>query len=107
MTGDVEIGRRARVIIARELGCSLRLLTDSADFRADLGADSLDLVNVPRALENEFDILLTDDEVEFCQTVGTAIDVIRSKLENGAQFDRRRAGAGLCGAPIQASRGAR
>lgn len=90
---DVAIGRRARVVIARELGCPLPRLTDAADFRRDLGADSLDLENVPRALEDEFDIVLTDDEVEFCQTVGTAIDVIRSKLENGERFDRRRVGA--------------
>jgi acyl carrier protein len=85
----VETGRRARVVIARELGCPLPRLTDAADFRRDLGADSLDLVNVPRALEDEFGIRLTDREVEFCQTVGTAVDLIRSKLENGAALDRR------------------
>lgn len=88
MTG-VETARRVRVVIARELACPLSRLTDGADFRRDLGADSLDLVNVPRALEDEFGISLTDGEVEFCQTVGTAIDVIRSKLENGGRFDRR------------------
>jgi len=84
MITDVEIGRRARVIIARELACPLRRLTDGAEFRRDLGADSLDLVAVPAALEEEFGIRLTDAEVEFCQTVGTAIDVIRTKLENRA-----------------------
>lgn len=88
MTG-VDIGRRVRVTIARELCCALLRLTDAAEFRRDLGADSLDLVNVPRALEDEFGIVLSDQEVEFCQTVGTTIDVIRSKLENGEAFDRR------------------
>lgn len=85
----VETARRVRVTIARELGCPVTRLTDGADFRRDLGADSLDLVTVPRALEDESAIVLTDQEVEFCQTVGTAIDLIKSKLENGAAFDRR------------------
>jgi acyl carrier protein len=86
---SVDVGRRVRVTIARELACPLSRLSDGADFRRDLGADSLDLVGIPHALEDEFGVSLTDGEVEFCQTVGTAIDVIRSKLENGARFDRR------------------
>lgn len=89
MIGDVELSRRVRVTIARELACPLSRLKDAAEFRRDLGADSLDLVTIPRALEDEFSIVLTDEEVDFCQTVGTAIDVIRAKLENGAAFDRR------------------
>jgi acyl carrier protein len=90
---DVDLGRRVRVTIARELHCPLTRLRDGAEFRRDLGADSLDLVTIPRALEDEFSIQLTDAEIDFCQTVGTLVDVIRSKLENGAAFDRRRAGA--------------
>jgi len=79
---DVDITRRARVIIARELACPLKRLTDNADFRRDLGADSLDLVGIPHALEDEFGIRFSDDEVEFTQTIGTAIDLVRTKLEN-------------------------
>ena len=79
---EVETARRARVIIARVLAVPVSRLHDDADFRRDLGADSLDLVEVPAALEHEFGIRLSDEEVEFCQTVGTAIDVIRTKLEN-------------------------
>lgn len=86
---DVEIGRRVRVTLARVLACPMHRLTDAAEFRRDLGADSLDLVAVPAALEDEFDLVLSDDEVEFCQTIGTAIDVIRAKLENGDMLDRR------------------
>jgi acyl carrier protein len=88
------VERRARLVIARELGVQLRSVTDGADFRRDLGADSLDLVNLPRALEDEFAVAFTDDQVEFCQTVGTAIDLIESKLENGAAFDQRRRAIG-------------
>jgi acyl carrier protein len=86
------IERRTRLVIARELAVPVRVVVDHADFRRDLGADSLDLVNVPRALEDEFGIAFSDDQVEFCQTVGTAIDLIESKLENGAAFDRRGVG---------------
>lgn len=81
---DVEIGRRVRVVIARELACPLRRLADDAEFRRDLGADSLDLVNIPHALEEEFGVRFSDDEVEFTKTVGTSIDIIRTKLENKA-----------------------
>lgn len=80
----VDTARRVRITIARELACPLARLTEGADFRRDLGADSLDLVQVPAALEDEFGIRLSDAEVEFCQTVGTAIDLIRTKLENRA-----------------------
>jgi acyl carrier protein len=79
---DVEIGRRARIVIARELACPIKRLADGADFRRDLGADSLDLINVPHALEEEFGVRFSDDEVAFTQTVGTAIDLVRTKLEN-------------------------
>jgi acyl carrier protein len=81
---DVEIGRRVRVVIARELGCPLRRLADDCEFRRDLEADSLALAAIPAAIEDEFSIRLSDAEVEFCQTIGTAIDVVRTKLENKA-----------------------
>lgn len=77
-----DIIRRARLVMAQELGCALRLLTDDAEFRRDLRADSLDLVTLPIALENEFGVRFSDDEVEFTQTVGTALDLLLSKLQN-------------------------
>lgn len=79
---DVEIGRRVRIVIGRELACPIKRLGDNCDFRRDLGADSLDLVAIPQALEEEFGVRFTDDEVEFTQTIGTAIDLVRTKLEN-------------------------
>jgi acyl carrier protein len=59
-----------------------RRVTEAAEFRRDLGADSLDLAEIPVLIEEEFGIRFNDDEVAFCQTVGTAIDLIESKLEN-------------------------
>jgi len=78
-----EIEHRARLVIACELGVPIERVREGSDFRADLGADSLDLVQLPAALEDEFKVQLSDDEVEFCATVGTAIDIIEAKLEQG------------------------
>jgi acyl carrier protein len=78
-----EVEQRARLVIVRELACPPAKVTDAADFRADLGADSLDMAHLPAAFEDEFNVPITDDEAEFCQTVGTAIDVIHAKIENG------------------------
>lgn len=75
------IRRRARTVIARELAVSCAQAHDDATW-ADLSADSLDMVNIPAALEVEFGIRLSDDDVEFAKTVGTAIDLVENKLEN-------------------------
>lgn len=77
-----EITRRARMIIVQELGCDPARVRDTAEFRRDLKADSLDMVTVPSAIEDEFGIRLSDAEVAFCETVGTAIDLIETKLQN-------------------------
>ena len=81
-----DTARRARLVIARELACPVGRVRDDAEFAGDLKADSLDMVRLPAALEEEFDVLLTDDEVAFCKTVGTAIDVLDAKLENAGRF---------------------
>lgn len=77
-----EIVRRARLVIARELVLDMRKVSEAAEFVKDLGADSLDMVALPRAIEEEFGILLSDEEVAFAQTVGTALDLIETKIEN-------------------------
>lgn len=79
-----EIERRARLVLVRELGVNGAKVTEDAEFRCDLGADSLDMVRIPAALEEEFGIAITDDDVDFCETVGTAIDLIAAKLERQA-----------------------
>jgi acyl carrier protein len=78
-----EIERRARLVIARELSVHPARIREDAEFRRDLAADSLDMVQLPAALEEEFGIAISDDEVEFATTVGTAIDIIEAKLEQG------------------------
>lgn len=76
-----EIEQRARMAIARELCVAPSRIRETSDFRADLGADSLDMVKVVAALEDEFKVSVSDDEAAFCQTVGTALDLIENKIE--------------------------
>ena len=66
----------ARLAIAEHLGVPVALVVDGADFR-DLGADSLDLIELSVALEQQFDLHLPDDEVEHCTTIGQAIALLR------------------------------
>lgn len=76
------VRRRARAIIACDLSVAMNRVRDDAEFVRDLGADSLDMVTLPRALEESFGVRFSDDEVAFCKTVGTTIDLIETKLEN-------------------------
>ena len=55
-------------------------VTKDASFADDLDADSLDLVELVMALEEEFDITVEEEELEGIETVGAAFDLIKSKL---------------------------
>lgn len=55
-------------------------LTPEARFAEDLEADSLDLVELVMALEEEFDVTVDESELEGIETVGQALDLVRSKL---------------------------
>jgi acyl carrier protein len=55
-------------------------VTLEADFAEDLDADSLDLVELVMALEDEFDVSIEEDELEGIATVAQAVDLVRSKL---------------------------
>lgn len=92
-----DIEQRARLIIARELHCDIGKVREDADLREDLGADSLDMVQLTAALEDEFGVRVTDDEAEFCQTVGTAFDILAGKVELLLQDQARRASSSAFG----------
>ena len=68
-----------RAIIAEQLGVKLEEVTDSASFIEDLGADSLDTVELVMALEEEFGIEIPDEDAEKMVTVGDAIKYIEQK----------------------------
>ncbi|MCS6960899.1 MAG: acyl carrier protein [Deltaproteobacteria bacterium] len=79
VAGTEEISSRVRNIIAEQLGVPLENIKDSSRFMDDLGADSLDIVELIMALEEQFDLEISDQEAEKIQTVGDAIEFIQRK----------------------------
>ncbi len=73
------VADRVRAIIAEQLGVKLEEVTDAASFIEDLGADSLDTVELVMALEEEFGIEIPDEEAEKLVTVGDAVKYIGDK----------------------------
>ena len=63
-------------IIAREVGCSLDKVIPTADLANDLGADSLDKVELIMAIEDEFDIVISDDDLFSVKTVKDLVDLL-------------------------------
>jgi len=74
-----EIASRVREIIAQELGVEGEKVTDDANFVEDLGADSLDTVELVMAFEEEFGVEIPDEDAEQMQTVGQAIKYLDEK----------------------------
>jgi acyl carrier protein len=68
---------RVKEIIAKELEVELKQLTPEAKFIEDLGADSLDIVELVMALEEEFGIDIPDEEADTLKTVGDAMGYLR------------------------------
>ncbi len=70
------VQERVKNIIVEQLGVEADQVKPEAQFVNDLGADSLDTVELIMALEEEFDIEIPDEEAEKIKTVGEAIDYI-------------------------------
>ncbi len=77
-----DIASRVKAIIVEKLGVDENEITDDANFTTDLGADSLDTVELIMEFEKEFDIQIPDDQAEQIQTVGQAIQFIEDYLKN-------------------------
>ncbi|MDD7343834.1 MAG: acyl carrier protein [Bacteroidales bacterium] len=73
-----EIAERVKAIIVDKLGVSESEVTPEATFAQDLGADSLDTVELIMEFEKEFNIQIPDDQSEKIQTVGDAIAYIEN-----------------------------
>jgi acyl carrier protein len=71
---------KVKDIIVEELGVEREKLTDNASFMEDLGADSLDTVELVMAFEKEFDIDIPDEEAEKLRTVGDAMKYLQDKM---------------------------
>jgi acyl carrier protein len=75
-------------IVAEQLGVSKDQINRDTSFVNDLGADSLDTVELVMELEEEFDINIPDDAAEKIQTVGQAIDHIQSAVEGSGKQEQ-------------------
>lgn len=72
---------KVKAIIAEQLGVKPEEVTPNSSFIDDLGADSLDTVELVMALEEEFGIEIPDEDAEKMTTVGEAIKYIEEKVE--------------------------
>jgi acyl carrier protein len=76
----MDIFSKVKEIIVDQLGVDEEDVTPDASFIDDLGADSLDIVELIMAFEEEFDIEIPDEDAEKITTVGEAVEYIESKL---------------------------
>ena len=75
-----DIAERVKKIIVDKLGVDESEVTAEASFTNDLGADSLDSVELIMEFEKEFDISIPDEQAENIQTVGHAIEYLESQV---------------------------
>ncbi len=75
-----ELEEKVKNIIAKELGVEMEKLTDDASFMEDLGADSLDIVELVMEFEKEFNIDIPDEDAEKMRTVGDALNYLKGKV---------------------------
>jgi acyl carrier protein len=78
--GDVEL--RVREIIIEHIGCEEHVVTDDAHFINDLGADSLDTVELVMAFEEEFSLDIPEEDAENIQTVGDVHRYVQEYVKN-------------------------
>ena len=78
------VAERVRDIVADQLGADKDKVTPDTSFVNDLGADSLDTVELVMELEEEFDINIPDDAAEKIQTVGQAIEFIEEAVTSSS-----------------------
>jgi len=72
---------RVTDLIAEQLGISKDEAVANASFIDDLGADSLDIVELVMTLEEEFDLEIPDEDAERIQTIGDAISYLKERVE--------------------------
>lgn len=77
-----DIASKVKAIIVDKLGVDESEVTNEASFTNDLGADSLDTVELIMEFEKEFDLAIPDDQAEKISTVGEAIHHIEAAINN-------------------------
>nr|WGH12854.1 acyl carrier protein [Echinothamnion sp.] len=79
---DSKIFETVRNIVAQQLGVDKQLVTLEANFANDLGADSLDTVELVMAIEEEFDIEIPDEDAEKIATLNQAVTFIEQAVNS-------------------------
>jgi acyl carrier protein len=79
MSSGGDIAERVKRIIVEQLGVSEDEVTPEASFIEDLGADSLDIVELVMALEEEYDMEISDEDAEKIQTVNDVISYVKER----------------------------
>jgi len=80
---DKPIEEKVKDIIVEQLGVNPEQVTPQASFIEDLGADSLDIVELVMAFEEEFSVEVPDEDAEKLQTVGDVIKYIEERAKQG------------------------
>ncbi len=76
----MDVEAKVKEIIIDKLGVEDSQITPEASFTNDLGADSLDIVELVMGFESEFDISIPDDDAEKISTVGDAVKYLKEKV---------------------------
>ena len=72
---------KVKELISEQLDVKADDITEASNIQDDLGADSLDVVDLVMALEDEFDVEIPEDQVENIKTVGDIVKYIENKVE--------------------------
>lgn len=78
---DGNIQQKVTDLIVDQLGVDADSVTENAHFIDDLGADSLDTVELVMAFEEEFDIEIPDEDAEKLETVGDAVKYLKDRID--------------------------
>ena len=76
----MSVEEKVKNIIVEQLGVDMESVTPEASFIDDLGADSLDIVELVMTMEEEFDLEIPDDDAEKIKTVNDVINYIKAKV---------------------------
>ena len=77
----MSVNERVKGIVAEQLGIGIDEINNESSFIDDLGADSLDTVELVMSLEEEFDVEISDEQAENISTVQSAIDYINNNSD--------------------------
>jgi acyl carrier protein len=80
MAATNEVADRVRKVIADHLGVEAETVVDTADLRSDLGADSLDIVELIMRCEEEFGVEIPDDDMDEAWTVADLVKIVKGRI---------------------------